>query len=120
MPNLRTFRNRFFAAAMLSIGLGLAPIRAHAANKEMVELQTQVQQLLDMVQRLQSTIDARFGVIQHLVEQTSDNANKMSAAVDTLQQKLAAQNEAISGKIDTSTGQVQSVSDSVEELKSRL
>jgi len=120
MQNARKFRNPILAAAMLAAVFSLAPVRAHAANKDIVELQTQVQQLLDMVQRLQSTIDARFGVIQHLVEQTSDNANRMSAAVDTLQQKLAAQNEAISGKIDTSTGQVQSVSDSVDELKSRL
>src|SRR6266567_3589607 len=120
MSNARPIRNRLLAAALLATVFTLAPIRAHAASKEIIELQTQVQQLLDMVQRLQSTIDARFGVIQHLVEQTSDNANRMSAAVDTLQQKLAAQNEAISGKIDTSTGQVQSVSDSVEELKSRL
>lgn len=120
MQKERTLRNRLLAAALLTTVFTLAPVRAHAASKEIIELQTQVQQLLDMVQRLQSTIDARFGVIQHLVEQTSDNANKMSAAVDSLQQKLAAQNEAISGKIDTSTGQVQSVSDSVEELKSRL
>src|ERR1700730_14414239 len=120
MSNPSTLRNRLLAAALLATLFSLAPIRAHAASKEIIELQTQVQQLLDMVQRLQSTMDARFGVIQHLVEQTSDNANKMTAAVDTLQQKLASQNEAISGKIDTSTGQVQSVSDSVEELKSRL
>jgi tol-pal system protein YbgF len=116
----RTLRNRLFAAAMLATVLTLAPTRAHAASKEIIELQRQVQDLLDMMQRLQSTVDARFGVIQHLVEQTSDSANKMSAAVETLQQKLAAQNEAISGKIDAGTGQIQSVSDSVEELKSRL
>lgn len=120
MQNVRTFRNRLLAAALLGTVFSLAPVRAHAASKEIIELQTQVQQLLDMVQRLQSTLDTRFGVIQHLVEQTADNANRMTSAVDQLQQKIASQNEAISGKIDTSTGQVQSVSDSVEELKSRL
>jgi tol-pal system protein YbgF len=121
MSNATQNRNRLLAAAaLLATVFTLAPVRAHAASKEIVELQTQVQQLLDMVQRLQSTIDTRFGVIQHLVEQTSDNANRMSSAVDALQQKLAAQNEALSGKIDSSTGQVQSVSDSVDELKSRL
>src|ERR1700738_4675395 len=120
MSNARPIRTRPLPAALLASLTSLAPVRAHAANKEIVELQTQVQQLLDMVQRLQSTIDARFGVIQHLVEHTPDNANRMSAAVDSLQQKLAAQNEAISGKIDTGTGQVQSVSDSDEDLKPRL
>lgn len=120
MQIARTLRNRLLAAALLGTVVSLAPVRAHAASKEIIELQTQVQQLLDMVQRLQSTLDTRFGVIQHLVEQTADNANRMTSAVDQLQQKIAAQNEAISGKVDTSTGQVQSVSDSVEELKSRI
>jgi len=92
-------------------------MRAHAVSKEIVELQTQVQQLLDMVQRMQSTLDTRFGVLQHLVEQTADNANRMTATVNTLQQKINAQDEAISGKVDTASGQVQSLNDSVDELK---
>jgi len=120
MHSLSTLRNRFFAAALLAAVFSLAPTRAHAASKEIIELQTQVQQLMDMVQRLQSTMDTRFGVIQHLVEQTADNANRMTSAVDGLQQKIATQNESLSGKIDAGVGQVQSVNDSVEELKSRL
>ncbi|HWG21942.1 MAG TPA: tetratricopeptide repeat protein [Terracidiphilus sp.] len=120
MKNAPALRHRLLAVALLAALAGFAPVRAHAVSKEIIELQTQVQQLLDMVQRLQSTMDTRFGVIQHLVEQTADNANRMSAAVDTLQQKIAAQNEAISGKVDSTSGQVQSLSDSVDELKSRL
>ena len=96
------------------------PVQARAASKEIIELQTQVQQLLDMVQRLQSTMDTRFGVIQHLAEQTADNANQMAATVNTLQQKIAAQNDAINGKLDTASGQTQSLNDSVDELKSRI
>jgi tol-pal system protein YbgF len=93
---------------------------ARAASKEMIELQTQVQQLLDMVQRLQTTMDTRFAVLQHLAEQTADSANQMSATVNTLQQKLAAQSETTNGKLDTASGQVQSLNDSVDELKSRI
>ena len=63
-------------------------------SKEIIELQTQVQQLLDMMQRLQSTLDTRFGVLQHLAEQTADNVNQMTATVNALQQKINAQNEA--------------------------
>ena len=96
------------------------PAPARAASKEIIELQTQVQQLLDMVQRLQSTLDTRFGVLQHLAEQTADNANQMTATVNALQQKIAAQNDATSGKLDTVSGQVQSLNDSVDELKSRI
>ncbi len=74
MHRQRTLRNRLVCAATLAIVLASVPTPAHAASKEIIELQTQVQQLLDMVQRLQSTLDTRFGVLQHLVEQTADNA----------------------------------------------
>jgi tol-pal system protein YbgF len=120
MKNARTLRNRLLAAALLASVFGFAPSRAHAASKEIIELQTQVQQLLDMVQRLQSTIDSRFGALQGLVQQSVDNSNKVSAAMDALQQKIGAQNEALSGKIDSNSGQVQSVSDSLDELKARI
>lgn len=120
MQRAFTLRNRLAAAAALAAVLVLAPVRAHAASKEIIELQTQVQQLLDMMQRMQSTLDTRFGVLQHLMEQTADNANQMTATVNALQQKINAQNEAVSGKLDTTSGQVQSLNDSVDELKSRV
>ena len=113
-------RNRLLAAAVLSlVFLPCAP-RAHAVSKEIVELQTQVQQLLDEVQRLQSTLDAKMGVLQHLAEQTADEANQMTTVVNALQQKLNTQNDATSGKLDTVSGQVQSLNDSVDELKARI
>ena len=115
-----TLRHRSVAAGVLTAVLILSPVRAHAVSKEIVELQTQVQQLLDMMQRLQSTVDTRFGVLQHLVEQTADNSNQMSQAVNALQQKINQQSDGLSGKIDTASGQVQSLNDSVDELKSRI
>ncbi len=116
----RTVRNRFLAAAAFGLVLALAPTPAHAVSKEIIELQTQVQQLLDMVQRLQSTMDTKFGVLQNLAQQTADEANQMTAAVNALQQKLNTQNDAAGGKMDTVSGQVQSLNDSVDELKSRI
>jgi len=115
-----TLRNRFLTASVLALLLTLAPASARATSKDMIELQTQVQQLLDMVQRLQSTMDTKFGVVQHLAEQTADNANQMTAAVTALQQKLNAQNDALGGKLDTTSGQMQSLNDSVDEVKSRI
>ena len=113
-------RNRLLAAAVLSfVFLPSAP-RAHAVSKEIVELQTQVQQLLDQVQRLQSTLDTKMGVLQHLAEQTADEANQMTTAVTALQQKLNSQNDATGGKLDAVSGQVQSLNDSVDELKARI
>jgi len=115
-----TLRNRLIAAAACGLFATALAVPAHAASKEMIELQTQVQQLLDMVQRLQSTLDTRMGVVQHMVEQTNDATTQMAATVNALQLKINAQTEANNGKLDTVSGQVQSLNDSVDELKSRI
>ena len=115
-----TLHNRLLAGAAIALLLAVAPAPARATSREIVELQTQVQQLLDMVQRIQSTLDTRFGVLQNLAQQTADNATQMTAAVNALQKSLAAQNDATNGKLDASSGQVQALNDSVDELKSRI
>jgi tol-pal system protein YbgF len=120
MQRTRTFRNRLVTAAFFALMLAPAGVPAHAVSKEIVELQTQVQQLLDMVQRLQSTMDSKFGVLQNLSQQTADAANQMQTVINTLQQKINTQNEAVNGKLDTTSGQMQSINDSIDELKSRV
>jgi TolA-binding protein len=120
MEKGRSVRNRFVVAALFTAVLAMAPVRAHAVSKEIIELQTQVQQLLDMVQRIQSTLDQRFGVLQNLAQQTADQAKQMNSTVTELQQKLNNQNEGLGGKVDTVSGQVQSLNDSVDELKTRI
>ncbi len=120
MQRPRTARFRLLAAAVFALVLLPSGLPAHAVSKEIIELQTQVQQLLDMVQRLQSTLDQRFGVLQNLAQQTADQASQMSTAVTALQQKLNTQNDNISGKLDATSGQIQSLNDSVDELKSRI
>ncbi|MGO8759722.1 MAG: tetratricopeptide repeat protein [Terracidiphilus sp.] len=120
MEKSRVFRNRLLAVAALVVFFGPAAVPAHAVSKEIVELQTQVQQLMDMVQRLQSTLDARMGVLEHLAQQTSDQATQVTATVNAMQQKLNAQGDAVGGKVDAVSGQVQSLNDSVDELKVRI
>lgn len=116
----RILRTRILAVAALAIFVAPAAVPAHAASKEIIELQTQVQQLLDQVQRLQSTFDTKFGVLQHMAEQTADEANQMTSAVKAMQQKMDVESQATSGKVDTVSGQVQSLNDSVDELKTRI
>ncbi len=94
--------------------------RAFAVSKEMVQLQTQVQQLQDAVARLQQSNDERMGVMKDLVQQTADSVNRMSVTVQALQGKLGAGTEANGAKLDQVSGQVQSLNDSVDELKARL
>jgi TolA-binding protein len=120
MQSQRIIRNRLLSVAASILLFLPAAVPAHAVSKEMVQLQTQVQQLLDMVQRLQSTLDSRFGVMQDLAQQTADQAKQVTATVNALQQKLNTENEALSGKQDALSGQVQSLNDSVDELKARI
>ena len=93
---------------------------AHAVSKEIVELQTQVQQLQDAIAQMKQSNDERLGAIINLVQQNTDNVNKMTATVGQLQQAMAAQNENGGGKIEQISGQLQSLNDSVDELKTRI
>jgi tol-pal system protein YbgF len=106
-------------SAVVSLVLLLPAAPAHAVSKEMIQLQTQVQQLQDTLQHLQQSNDERMGVLQHLVEQTADSVNRMSQTLNTLQEQVQSQNGQ-GGKVDLLSGQIQGVNDSVDELKSRI
>jgi len=105
MQRAHVLRHRLSALAVLVAVFLYASAPARAASKEIIELQAQVQQLLDNVQRIQSTLDTRLGVIQHLAEQTADDANRVTASVTALQQKLSSQNDALTSKLDVASGQ---------------
>jgi tol-pal system protein YbgF len=107
-----------FACTLLVLALAAPP--AFAVNKDMVQLQTQVQELQTAVARLQQSNDERMGVLKDLVQQNSDSVNKMSVAVDALQQQMRAQNDSTNARLDQFSGQVQTLSDSLDEVKARL
>jgi len=111
--------HRMFQFALLSIlCLGRAP--AWAANKDMVQLQTQVQQLQEQMTAMQRSFDERMGVMQHLVEQGTDAVNKVANALNGLQTGLQKQQNEGGSKVDQLSGQIQSLNDSLDELKARL
>ncbi len=102
-------------APVVLLAFVLMPPRAHAVAKEIIELQTQVQQLQDMLTQIKQSNDERLGVLLHLVQQNTDNVNKMTTQIGALQQSFAAQSE------NTQlSGQMQALNDSVDELKSRI
>ncbi len=109
-----------FRHAILLTTVLFLSVPAFAVNKDMVQLQTQIQQLQDAVARLQQSNDERMGVMKDLVQQNADSVNKMSAAIDTVARSLQTQNEAQGGKLDQLSGQIQSLNDSLDEMKTRL
>jgi tol-pal system protein YbgF len=102
----------------LCLSTGLTP--ALAANKDIVQLQTQVQQLQDQMTQMKQSFDERMGVMKNLVEQNTDAANKVTTAINELQNSLNKQQQDRGGQVDQISGQIQALNDTMDELKVRL
>jgi tol-pal system protein YbgF len=98
----------------------LVSLPAHAENKDMIQLQTQVQQLQDAIAKLQQTNDESFGMLKALIQQTADSVNTMSTTVNGLKLSMQNQQDAVSASNQQVSGQVQSLNDSIDELKARM
>lgn len=109
---------RIFPLVILAFLWSALP--AFGVSKEIVQLQTQVQALQDQMARMQQSFDERMGVMRNLIEQTTDNMNKVTGAVNDLQKTLSQQNNDISGKMDQVSTQVQALHDSLDETRARL
>jgi TolA-binding protein len=118
MIDRRAIKPISLACALFALTLAAPP--AFAVNKDMVQLQTEVQDLQSAVARLQQTTDERMGALRDLVQQSTDSVNKMTLSVETLQKNLSAQQEASGGKVDQVSNQVQALTDSLDEVKARL
>ena len=95
-------------------------LRLGASSKEMVQLQTQVQQLQEQMTAMQRSFDERMGVMKNLVEQDTDAVNKVANALNGLQTTLQKQQSEGGSKTDQLSGQIQSLNDTLDELKVRL
>ncbi|HKB97531.1 MAG TPA: tetratricopeptide repeat protein [Terriglobales bacterium] len=93
---------------------------AYGANKDIVELQTQVTQLQQQMTQMKQSFDERMGVMRNLLEKNTDAANKVSAAVGELQTSINKQQQDRSGQGDQLSGQIQALNDTMDELKVRL
>ena len=93
---------------------------AWGVSKDMVQLQTQVQQLQEQMTAMQRSFDERMGVMKNLVEQDTDAVNKVAAALNALQTTLQKQQADAGAKTDQLSGQIQALNDTMDELKVRL
>src|SRR5208282_3699679 len=117
--SLMTLRRCFTLIAVLSM-LWLALTPAWGVSKEMIQLQTQVQQLQEQMTAMQRSFDERMGVMKNLVEQDTDAINKVTAAINNLQTTLQKQQGDSAGHVDQLSGQIQTLNDTLDELKARL
>lgn len=108
-------RKSFIPVAFLLLTATALPPRAHAVAKEIIELQTQVAQLQDMISQMKQSNDERMAVLLHMVQQNVDSITRMTTQVNAMQQAMNSQNEN-----QQLSGQMQALNDSVDELKTRI
>ena len=113
-------KTRLILFAVLLMLLAVSNTTAAAANKDMIQLQTQVQALQDQMARMQQSFDERMGIMKNLVEQTTDNINRLNQSLDALNKNLQTQSTDQGAKTDQVSAQVQSLHDAVDELKARM
>jgi tol-pal system protein YbgF len=110
--------NRILLTLALFFTIWIAP--AYGASKEIIELQTQVSQLAQQMTQMKQSFDERMGVMKNLLEQNTDAANKVTAAINDLQASLNKQQQDRAGGVDQISGQIQALNDTMDELKVRL
>src|ERR1700693_5450656 len=98
-------------SALLAVALALGSAPAWGVNKDMIQLQTQVQQLQEQMTAMQRAFDERMGVMKNLVEQDTDAVNKVANALNGLQTTLQKQQSEGGSKADQLSGQIQTLND---------
>src|SRR5215469_8614916 len=73
---------------VIGLFLLLTPQAALPASKEQQEMQRDIAQLQDQVQRLQSSFDQQIAAIRTLVEQALDAGNKANTSVSVLSREV--------------------------------
>lgn len=106
-------------AVLLATACWAQPAAA-GTKEQLIQLQTTVQMLEDNMARMQKALDDRVGAIKDTMSQQADSMNKLDLAFQNLQKTLAAQDKGCSAKTDQISSQVQSLHDSMDEMKARL
>jgi tol-pal system protein YbgF len=101
-------------------GAILSPAPVGAVAREIVELQTSINQLIQGQQAMQTAMTQNDAVEKTLIEQSLDAVNKLNGTLGTMQ-KTVQDTQANSGaRLDTMSTQVQGVSDNLQEMLARL
>jgi len=112
--------NRILTLALSAAFMLTTFTPAFAVNRDIVQLQTQVDQLQQAMTQMKQSFDERMGVMKSMMEQNSVIANKVSAAIDNLQSSINKQQTDRAAQVDQISGQIQALNDTMDELKVRL
>ena len=111
---------RYASLLTLVFALCLFSTPAWSVNKEMVQLQSSVDDLKAQMTQMTQSFNERMGVMKNLMDQNTDTMNKVGAAVNSLQTLIQKQQGDSASHGDQLSGQIQALNDSIDELKARL
>jgi len=111
---------------VLLMGVLALPL-AHAASKEIVELQRDVALLQDQVRTLQSSQDQKIASLQTIVQQTLDTVNRLSTSLAVLSNNIQANADkttpavaGLNGRLDQFSTSFADLRDNVQDLAARI
>ena len=109
----------FTAVAFLALAL-LFPSSLLAQKKEIIQLQSDMNRLVDTVRDLQRAVDEKFAVQKTLLEQALDAIGKLNISIGSLQKTMQDVQANSGARLDSMSTQVQALADNLEEVKVRL
>jgi len=113
----------YLAAAMLAGALGgtlLGPAPVGAVAREIVELQTSVNQLIQGQKDIQTLLAQNAAVEKTLMEQSMDTVNKLTGNMMALQKTVQDMQANSGARLDTMSTQIQGISDNLQETLARM
>jgi chromosome segregation ATPase len=89
-------------------------------DREMFQLESQLEALQDQTTRMQQAFDERVGSMDTLNKKNADAINKLLTTITGLHSSLDRERIDSSNRRDRISGQIQEVNDNLDELKARL
>lgn len=96
------------------------PAPAAAQKKEIIQLQSDMNRLIDTVRDLQRSVDEKFAIQKTLVEQALDAISKLNISIGSLQKTMQDVQANSGARLDSMSTQVQGLTDNLEDVKVRL
>jgi tol-pal system protein YbgF len=112
-----------FGAAVLAgtiAGSLMGPRPAEAVAREIIELQRDVTTLLQGQKDLSTQMTQDHTVIKTLVQQSSDNVDKLNTTMGSLQKSVQDVQANSGARLDTMSTQLQGLSDNLQDIQSRI
>ena len=109
-----------FSIAVLLIILAAGPVYPRPQNRDILQLQKDMIDVMQRVNQLQTTVDRDNGLLKSLMERVADQVNTLSSGLQKMTQAV----DGIRGQNDTTTKELRTalktLNDSIKELDTEL